>query len=180
MGVVCQEIGASKPRQCRKFNVGIDAGTLEIRAIEVTGSRVGDVPVLPKLLNQVPADQPIYKVSADGTYDIRACHAAIAARGAYAVIPAHMNARPWLETTPGAYARNEILLAIRRLGRTIWRRWNGHNRRRLIETKMPCFKLLGARILARDFERQVAELQIRTAILSRFTAVETSRTQRVG
>ena len=35
--------GPSKPRQWRKVHLGIDADTLEIRAIEVTGSRVGDV-----------------------------------------------------------------------------------------------------------------------------------------
>ena len=56
---------------------GINGGTvetgdtLEIRAIEVTGSRVGDAPMLPELLNQIPADQPIDKVSADGAYDTR-------------------------------------------------------------------------------------------------------------
>ncbi len=35
--------GPSKPRKWRKVHLGIDADTLEIRAIEVTGSRVGDV-----------------------------------------------------------------------------------------------------------------------------------------
>ena len=163
--------GPSKPRQWRKVHLGIDADTLEIRAIEVTGSRVGDAPILPELLAQIPADQPIDKVSADGAYDTRACHAAIAARS---------DARSWLETTPGAQARNEILRATRRLGRTIWRRWSGYHRRSLVETKMRCFKLLGERVMARDFDRQVAELQIRAAILNRFTALGTPQTQRVG
>ena len=172
--------GPSKPRQWRKVHLGIDADTLEIRAIEVTGSRVGDAPMLPELLDQIPTDQPIDKVSADGAYDTRACHAAIAARSACAVIPARKNARPWLETTPGAQAWNEILRATRRLGRTIWRRWSGYHRRSLVETKMRCFKLLGERVMARDFERQVAELQIRAAILNRFTALGTPQTQRVG
>ena len=61
--------------------MGVDADTLEIRAIEVTGSRVGDAPVLPELLNQIPTDQPtdqpIGKVTADDAYDTRACHTAI-------------------------------------------------------------------------------------------------------
>ena len=38
---------------------------------------------------------------------------------------------------------------------------------------MRCFKLLGARIMARDFDRQVAELQVRTAVLNRFTRLGT-------
>ena len=166
--------GPSKPRQSlpgrrmhafavrgRKVHLGIDADTLEIRAIEITGSRVGDAPILPELLDQIPDDQPIGKVTADGAYDTRGCHAAIAARSACAVIPARKNARPWLENTPGAQARNDIVRSTRRLGRTIWRRWSGYHRRSLVEAKMRCFKLLGERVMARDFDRQVAELQIR-------------------
>ena len=38
---------------------------------------------------------------------------------------------------------------------------------------MRCFKLLGERVLARDFDRQVAELQIRAAVLNRFTRLGT-------
>lgn len=34
---------------------------------------------------------------------------------------------------------------------------------------MRCFKLLGERVMARDFARQMAELQVRAAILNRFT-----------
>jgi hypothetical protein len=34
---------------------------------------------------------------------------------------------------------------------------------------MRCFKLLGERVMARDFDRQVAELQVRAAILNCFT-----------
>ena len=185
--------GPSKPRQWRKVHLGIDADTLEIRAIEGTGSRVGDAPMLPELLDQVPADQPIDKVSApshglqanrcratEGAHDTRACHAAIAARGACAVMAARKTARPWLENTPGVQARTEILRATRRLGRTIWRRWGGYHRPSLVETRMRCFKLLGARVKARDFAGQVAGRQIRAAILNRFTARGTPQTQRVG
>ena len=53
--------GPLKPRQWRKVHPGIDADTLEIRAIWVTGSRVGDAPILPELPGQIPADQPIGK-----------------------------------------------------------------------------------------------------------------------
>ena len=45
---------------------------------------------------------------------------------------------------------------------------------------MRCFKLLGARVMSRDFDRQVAELQIKAAILNRFTALGTPQIQRVG
>ena len=139
----------SKPRQWRKVHLGIDADTLEVRAVEVTGSRVGDAPMLPDLLDQIPADEPIGMVTADGAYDTRACHAAIAERGAAAVIPPRRNGKPWKERTAGARARNEALRTSRRLGRAIWRRWSGHHRRSLVEAKMRCLKQLGERVMAR-------------------------------
>jgi len=45
---------------------------------------------------------------------------------------------------------------------------------------MRCLKLLGERVMSRDFDRQVAELQIRAAILNRFTALGTPLTQPAG
>jgi hypothetical protein len=77
------------------------------------------------------------------------------------------NGKPWKENTPGAKRRNETLCAKRRLGRAIWKKGNGYNRRSLVETKMRCFKLLGERVNARHFNSQVAELQIRAVLLNR-------------
>lgn len=34
---------------------------------------------------------------------------------------------------------------------------------------MHCFKRLGERVMAKTFERQVTELQVRVALLNRFT-----------
>ena len=172
--------GASRPRSWRKVHLGIDAETLEVRAIEVTGSRVGDGPMLPELLAQIPPEEPIGQVTADGAYDTRPRHAAIAAHQARAVIPTRRNGRPWKETTPGAQARNEILRATRRLGRAIWRSWGGYHRRSRIEAKMRCLKLLGERLMARTFDRQTTEIHIRAAILNRFTRLGTPKTQRVA
>ena len=36
---------------------------------------------------------------------------------------------------------------------------------------MHCVKLLGQRLMARDFDRQVAELQVRIAVLNGYTAL---------
>ncbi|MEO0031290.1 MAG: hypothetical protein RIS94_1048 [Pseudomonadota bacterium] len=51
--------GASYRRQWRKVHIGIDAETLDIRAIEVTTNSVGDAPVLPDLLAQIPLGEPV-------------------------------------------------------------------------------------------------------------------------
>jgi hypothetical protein len=127
--------GGSKRRIWRKIHIGIDEETLEVRAVEVTSSNIGDAPVLPELLNQIPADQDIGSVTADGAYDTRKCHEAIAARDAHAVIPPRKNAKPWKPTCTGAIARNDAVNAQRYLGRTLWRHWSGYHRRSRVETK---------------------------------------------
>ena len=76
--------GGPKRHIWRKIHRGIDEETLEVRAVEVTTSNVGDAPMLPELLNQVPPDQTIGLVTADGAYDTRKCHDAIAVRDAHA------------------------------------------------------------------------------------------------
>ncbi len=163
--------GGSRRRVWRKIHLGIDEETLEIRAVEVTSSNVGDAPMLPDLLAQIPAGEEIATVTADGAYDTRACHDAIAARGAAAVIPPRRTARPWKPDTAGARARNEVLRASKHLGRALWRNWSGYHRRSRVETKINCVKLLGQRLMSRDFDRQVAEVQIRAAVMNRFTAL---------
>ena len=45
---------------------------------------------------------------------------------------------------------------------------------------MHCVKLLGQRLSARDFDRQVAELQVRVAVLMGFTAFVPPVTAVVG
>ena len=136
--------------------------------------------MLPELLKQVPSDQDIGSVTADGAYDTRKCHDAIADRGAHAVIPPRKNVKPWNTITAGAVARNEALRASRYLGRALWRRWSGYHRRSRVETKMHCVKLLGQRLMARDFDRQVAELQVRIAVLNGYTALGIPVTEAVG
>jgi hypothetical protein len=172
--------GGPKRRLWRKIHIGIDEQTLEIRAIEVTSSSIGDAPILPDLLNQIPPGQELGRVTADGAYDTRKCQDAIAARNAHAVVPPRKNAKLWKPDTPGARARNEAVRSSKYLGRALWRQLTGYHRRSRVETKMHCVKLLGQRLSARDFDRQVAEIQIRAAILNGFTALGIPRTVAIG
>lgn len=79
--------GAQDRRQWRRVHLGMHATTLEIRAIEVTTNSIGDAPMKPELLKQIPEYESIAAVSGDGAYDTRGCHAAISGRGAITVIP---------------------------------------------------------------------------------------------
>jgi hypothetical protein len=87
--------------------------------------------------------------------------------------------------TAGAIARNAALRASKYLGRALWRRWSGSPRRsrvviwagpendpvdRFPGDWMRCVKRLGQRLMARDFDRQVAEFQVHVAVLKGYTA----------
>ena len=148
--------------------------------MEFTPSRDGDSPVLPDLLGQVPVEDEIGTVTADGAYDTRRCHAAIVQRGAVPIIPIRWNGRPWKEDGPAAVARNETLRATRHYGRAFWKRWTGYHARSRIEAKMRCLKAFGERIAARDPDRQTAEVHIRVALMNRFIALGTAEITRVA
>lgn len=130
--------GGPKRRIWRKIHLGIDEETQEIRAVEITGSHIGDATVLPDLLNQIPAHEQIGSATADGAYDIPKCHDAIPDRGSHAVIPPRKNAKPWKTVTAGAMARSEALRTAKYLGRLLLRRRSGYHRRSSLETKMHC------------------------------------------
>ena len=136
--------------------------------------------MLLELLDQIPPDQEIATITADGAFYTRKCHDAIAARGAAATIPPRRNAKPSKPDTAGAIGRNEILRTSKRVGRTIWLRWSGYHRRSRAETNMHWVRLFGQRLSACNFDRQIAEFQVRVAVLNSFTALGTPITDGRG
>jgi IS5 family transposase len=172
--------GPSRRRQWRKVHLAMDTATSDIRAVEFTSSREGDSPTLPALLNQIPEDEQIGSVTADGAYDTRRCHTAILEHKATAIIPIRKNGRVWREDCPAAVARNAILCDVREEGRAGWKRRNGYHVRSRAEAKMRCLKAFGDRIAARDPDRQTAEIQIRVALINRFNALGTADVVRVA
>ena len=82
-------------RQWRNLHIGIDAKTLQIRAVQLTTNNVSDSQVLGDLLDQIPLDEQIDSVYTDGAYDTKQCRQVIADRQAYVVIPPRKNAKPW-------------------------------------------------------------------------------------
>ena len=107
--------GGSKRRVWRKIHIGIDEETLEVRAVEVIGSNIGDAPMLPELLNQITSDQDIGSVTVDGAYDTRKCHETIAARDAHAVV---RHAR--MQSPRNQRAPEQLLVTMRSMRNDIW------------------------------------------------------------
>jgi len=174
----CKKHGPERRRQWRKLHIGIDAQTLQVRAICVTSNNVTDAAVMPQLLTQVPGDEPLLTVTGDGAYDTRPVHDAVMQRNATPIIPPRKNAR--IRKGDVFVHRNAAIAACRRFGRKLWKCRSGYHRRSLVETKMNCIKRQGERVMSRTFERQVNELHIRVAILNRFTELGCPQTVAVA
>ena len=169
--------GAEYRRQWRKLHIGIDTETIQIRAVQLTANNVSDSQVLEDLLAQIPLDEQIDSAYTDGAYDTKRCRQVIADRQAYAVIPPRKNAKPWKDIKAHSRERNELLRTVKRLGRTLWKKWSGYHRRSLVETKMHCIKLLGDKLCSRNFDSQVNEIHARVAVLNKFTELGPPHTQ---
>lgn len=164
-------------RQWRKLHIGIDAETLQIRAVQLTTNNVSDSQVLGDLLDQIPSNEQIDSVYTDGAYDTKCCRQVISDRQAHAVIPPRKNAKPWKDKKARSIKRNELLKTVKRLGRALWKKWSGYHRRSLVETKMHCIKLLGDKLCSRNFDSQVNEIHARVAVLNKFTELGRPHTQ---
>lgn len=155
--------GVGKRRTWRKVHLAVDEDSKDIIGIEVTMADTGDCEMLPGLLEQVAGQ--IEQVSADGAYDTKDCHQVISERGARAAIPPREGAVLWGNDHP----RDEILQAIDARGRETWKQESNYHRRSIAENMMYRLKQLGDKLYSRCFDCQVAEIQVRAAILNRFT-----------
>lgn len=111
------------------------------------------------------------------THHTKHCRQVILDRDAHALIPPRKNAKPWKDQKLRSLERNELLKTVKRLGRTLWKKWSGYHRRSLVETKMHCIKLLGDKLTARSFSSQVNEIHARIAVLNKFTELGRPHTQ---
>ena len=109
----------------------------------------------------------------------RRCQTAILARDAISVFPIRKNGRPGEDDCPAARARTKTLRATRYVARALRKRCPGYHARSRIEAKMRCLKPFGERIMARDPDRQTAEIHIRIALMNRFNALGTAEIVRV-
>ncbi len=162
-----QKHGLRSRRQWRKLHLGLDADTQEIAAAELTPDDVGDVSVLPELLNQIDAD--VISMTADGAYDGQAAYNAVAERHPVAavIIPPRATAIPSEATTT---QRDGHLAAIAEHGRIAWQSSSGYSRRSLVETAMYRYKtIIGRRLHARILTNQRTEAKVACNVLNQMT-----------
>lgn len=165
--------GASKRRTWRKLHLAVDAESQEVVAVELTANFVGDSEVLPELLEQLPPEEAIGAVAADGAYDTAGCHQAIRARQAKVLIPPRAGATEWPDHEGGTpHSRTVILRACKEQGESEWKRTSGYHRRSLAETAMFRMKtLFSDKLKNRVFAAQQVEAYLRVGALNKMTGL---------
>ncbi len=178
--------GVQGRRQWRKVHLAMDTATSDIRAVEFTPSREGDSPVPPELLDQIPEVELIGTVTADGAYDTRRCHTAIInVRPPRSFRSARMGGpggkiarRQWPETKPcvppGTLAGRSGNAGPATTPEAGSRPRCPRRFARTVGTHRLDLKAFRERISARDPDRQTAEIQIRVALMNRFSALGTA------
>ncbi|MGB4948992.1 MAG: IS5 family transposase [Candidatus Competibacter denitrificans] len=163
--------GTTQRRTWRKLHLAVDAGNHEVIAAELTAAFVGDAEVLPGLLEQLPPEEALASLAADGAYDTQACHQALLAHRASALIPPRAGAVAWPPLKDGQpHPRTRILETIRQQGRKAWKQRSGYNRRSLAETAMFRLKtLFSGHLKNHRFETQTTQAYARLAAMNLMT-----------
>ena len=158
-------------RTWRKLHLAVDTRTHEVIAAELTAATVQDAEVFPALLEQIPADEPIASIAADGAYDTRVCHQKLLDRPAEALIPPRANAVAWPPLANGQpHPRTAILEYRQQHGDKAWKNHSGYHRRSLAETAMFRLKTrFGERLSNRRFETQTTQAYARLAAMNSMT-----------
>lgn len=157
--------GVEKKRVWRKVHLAVNAKTQAIESCLVTQAGFQDCQGLPLLLTSLRA--PIATLIGDGAYDRFSCYEEAVKQGCVGLFPPQHNAATTQErgvnkrkACEAAWkARDEVIKAVRRLGRTGWKIAVGYHRRSLAETAMFRIKtLLGKQLRARVLAHQQIEV----------------------
>jgi hypothetical protein len=168
--------GASKRRSWIKLHIGIDPLSGEIMIAELTsnGKGAGDCEVAKDLVPKLP--KGIKRIFGDGGYDGTDFRRAGERIGAEVIVPPPKGATVHLETKdPAVINRNNAVLEIHGLGgtdeaRKCWKILKGYHIRSLVETCMYRIKqLTGCYLLARKWEKQPVEAQIKCLVVNKMT-----------
>jgi hypothetical protein len=160
--------GSKKRRSWRKFHVGVDAGTGQIVAMELTPPDVDDASQVGPLLDQVTV--PVDALIGDGAYDRTEVYAAMAARHPEAAVIAPPRADAVLSATAATAPsqRDRHIQAIAETGHMAWQRTSGYNERAKAEAAIARYKqVIGDRLRAHSDEGRRAEIMVAGNLLNR-------------
>jgi hypothetical protein len=159
--------GTSRRRSWRKLHMGIDAGSGEIVAIELTEKDVDDAARTGARLDQIT--DPIASFTADGAYDQDRVYQAIAERhpGAAVVVPPRSTAALSASAGTTPTRRDQHIQEIVMHGRMGWQKSSGYNARANVEAAVGRYKrVIGDALRSRTDETEATEVAIAARVLN--------------
>lgn len=149
-----------------KFNVAVDVKTGRMLSVEVTKEDVGDVGMLPPLVEQArKRGANVTGVIADGAYDSRANFRYLSDRGIEPVIRVRRTSSMHaLGCMPRKLVVQEQLSDYEG-----WRKRHGYGRRWMVESAISSFKgTFGEHVTARKWRYMVNEVLLKAAVYNMF------------
>lgn len=162
-----RKYGAGKHRTWRKLHLAINPQTQEIVAETLTENSRIDASQVPDLLEQIETSVESFR--GDGAYDKWLVYNALAERDITPIIPPQKNAK--IKRHGNAVGptlpRDAAIRAIRKAGRSEWKRQVNYHQRSLAETAMHRMKTtFGGELKNRDLANQRTEARLRCKILN--------------
>ena len=160
--------GTRTRRSWRKLHIGVDAGTGQIMAAELSTNDVDDGSQVGPLLDQVTG--PVASLTGDGAYDRDDVYGAVAERhpGAAVVVPPRATAVPSETANTAPTQRDRHLQQIAERGRLGWQKRSGYTRRALVEAAISRYKrVIGDALRSRTHHRQATEIAVAANALNR-------------
>jgi hypothetical protein len=173
--------GTRQRRSWRKFHLGVDAGSGQIIAVELTTPDVDDGSQIAALLDQVT--EPVASFTGDGAYDREDVYAAVLERDpeAAVIVPPRVTAVPSDTAASAPSPRDRHLQMITASGRMAWQKGSGYNLRAKVEATIRRFKqVIGDRLRAQSDEGQRTEVLIGVNALNRMLGFARPNSVRVS
>jgi hypothetical protein len=164
--------GASRRRSWRKLHIGVDAGSGEIVAIELTRKDIDDAARTEALLDQIT--DPLASFTADGAYDQDRVYEAVAQHSpeAAVIVPPRSTAVPGASAAFAPTQRDRHIQEIANHGRMNWQKSSGYNLRCRVEASIGRYeRVIGDALRSRTDETRTTEVAIAAAALNQMLAL---------
>jgi hypothetical protein len=173
--------GAQRRRAWRKLHIGVDAGTGQILASELTTSDVDDGSQIEPLLDQITG--PLASFIGDGAYDQAGIYGTIGERhpDADVIVPPRSTAVLTETAESAPTQRDRHLQNIAEHGRMGWQKRSGYTRRALVETAISRLKrVIGDALRSRTDQRRRTETAIAVKVLNRMLELGRPKSVRIA
>ncbi len=168
-------------RNWRKLHIGVDAGTGQILASELTTHDVDDSSQVEPLLDQIPI--PLASFIGDGAYDQANVYDTVAMRHPEADVigPPRSTAVLSEDGATAPTQRDRHLQSIAEHGRMGWQKQSGYTRRAVVETAISRLKrVIGDALRSRTNRRRGTEIAIAVQTLNRMLEFGRPKTVRIA